>query len=248
MTAIIAAGLGMGIVGSFHCVGMCGPIALALPIHSFRIWKKYAALLLYNLGRALTYSTLGLLLGLIGQSFFIGGFQQALSIIAGVLTLLFIVGHYSSLRFKGPKVITKFLNSLNSKLGRLFSKKTFTSFFGIGLLNGLLPCGLIYMAFVGALATGNYYSGALFMFAFGLGTLPAMLAVALFGQFISLNLRNHIRKGIPVMLGLVGLLLIARGLNLGIPYISPQLNKETKTANCCHDNKGAISCYAPEMK
>ncbi len=106
-----------------------------------------------------------------------------------------------------------------------FQQRTFSSFFFIGTLNGLLPCGLVYLAVAGASATSGPSEGAAYMALFGAGTLPVMLSVVVAGNFISVNIRNHIRNAMPYMILLIGVLFILRGLCLGIPYISPKISK-----------------------
>ena len=216
----------IGLFGSFHCIGMCGPIALALPTQQ----KNYANLitgrLLYNIGRALTYSLIGLVFGLLGQGLSLAGFQQSVSILAGVLILLMVLLPSNiSQKLYLLKPAYGFTNFLKKKFGVLLQKKSVSAIFLIGILNGFLPCGLVYIAIAGALASGGYIEGALYMFVFGIGTLPIMLAVSLVGNFISLNVRKRINKAIPVFMVILAFLFILRGMNLGIPYVSPQLQQ-----------------------
>lgn len=231
---LIIAAISLGLLGSFHCIGMCGPIALALPVHQYSPLKKYLGIFLYNLGRVITYTFLGLIFGLLGQSFFLGGFQQVLSIIIGVLLLLSVIltntKWFSSNNFG---FIYSFINSVKMQLGNLFNKKGLHFLFFIGLMNGLLPCGLVYLGIAGAIASGHYIKGAEFMFYFGVGTVPIMYAVAFLGQFITLKYRNHIRHAMPFVVSIMAVMLIVRGLNLGIPYLSPEFEKESHKITCC---------------
>lgn len=231
---LVLTAISLGLLGSFHCIGMCGPIALALPVHGYSPLKKYLGILLYNLGRIFTYSLLGFLFGLLGQSFFLGGFQQALSIAVGVLLLLSVIVTQTN-RFNVPSLgfMYSFINTVKLELGNLFNKKGLHFLFLIGMLNGLLPCGLVYLGIAGAVATGDYLKGTEFMFYFGVGTIPVMYAVAFMGQFITMKYRNYIRKAMPVVVSVMALLLIVRGLNLGIPYLSPQFEKESHKVSCC---------------
>ena len=138
------------------------------------------------------------------------------------------------LRFKiggqGFRIIAKVKNALGKEL----KKKNSDTFFTIGFLNGLLPCGLVYMSVLGAIATGNAAEGAVYMALFGLGTIPLMTAAIWIGNFLSLKIKNNIRKLVPVFLGLIAILFILRGLGLGIPYISPKMETEKVQAfqNC----------------
>ncbi|MBI3519162.1 MAG: sulfite exporter TauE/SafE family protein [Bacteroidetes bacterium] len=244
---LIIAAISLGLLGSFHCIGMCGPIALALPVHHYSPLKKYSGIFLYNLGRVTTYTFLGVIFGLLGQSFFLGGFQQLVSITIGILLLLSVIlTNVKALNTsKSLGFIYSFINSVKLQLGHLFNKKGLHFLFFIGLLNGLLPCGLVYLGIAGAIATGHYIKGAEFMFYFGIGTVPVMYAVAFLGQFITIKYRNHIRQAMPYIVSVMALMLIVRGLNLGIPYISPQFEKETHKVSCCEKpikGKTIITC------
>ncbi len=239
----IVAAVTLGLVGSFHCVGMCGPIALAIPLNNESWFTKITGSVLYNLGRAVTYAIMGAIFGLVSEGFVMAGFQKWVSILMGSIMVLSVL--FPSLyknRFDFDKKAFSFIGKIKLKLGSLLRKKTYRSLFFIGLLNGLLPCGLVYMAIAGALATGSSASGALFMFIFGIGTLPMLFTVSILGNSISLKLRKKITKLIPVAVMFIGILFILRGLGLGIPYISPpdkklqvpqKTEKKIKGA-CCH--------------
>ncbi len=225
----------IGIVGSFHCVGMCGPLALALPLNNNTVASKITGVFLYNAGRIVTYSGFGLLLGLIGSTAGLFGFQQGLSIVAGTLILLFLV---VPKKYKMQSTATKYSNNfftkLRLKLGSLFTQKSNSALFVIGLLNGLLPCGLVYMAGAGAIAAADTASSILFMAAFGLGTLPVMWSIAFFGNYIGISWRQKIRSAYPYIMAVMASLLILRGMGLGIPYVSPKMNTENKhVQGCC---------------
>ena len=239
----IVAALTLGLIGSFHCVGMCGPIALAIPLNNQSWFTKTMGASLYNIGRAITYAIMGAIFGLVSKGFAIAGFQKWISILMGAIMVLSVL--FPSLyknRFDFDKKAFSFIGKLKLKLGNLLRKKTYGSLFLIGLLNGLLPCGLVYMAIAGALATGSSVSGALFMFIFGIGTLPMLFAISILGNSISLKLRKKMTKLIPVAVMFIGVLFILRGLGLGIPYISPpdkklQVPQKTEVkakGACCH--------------
>lgn len=220
----ILAGLGIGLIGSFHCIGMCGPIALSLPIYGKSKAEKLLLIILYNLGRACSYASLGLLFGYIGNQFFLFGYQRAFSISLGLLLLIFLFAHqFLSSRFA---IIDKIFNRVKSVLAkRLQSTQNSYSYFLIGVANGFLPCGLVYLAIGSAMATGNMLYGAALMFVFGMGTFPLMISLMIFGRFISVTFRNRMRKMIPAFIVLTALVIILRGMNLGIPYLSPQLQE-----------------------
>lgn len=217
------AALSLGFLGSFHCIGMCGPIALTIPVKRTSAFSIIFGGLIYNFGRVITYAIMGLLFGLIGKGFALAGWQNILSITLGITILLFLfIPNLSvlSIRF-GPMM--QLLEKIKSKMRQLFGMHSMRALLVIGLLNGLLPCGLIYLGIAGSLATGSAFNGALFMMAFGVGTIPAMIAITLVRDYISISLRGKIRRIVPVFVGLMAVLLILRGMNLGIPYISPSL-------------------------
>lgn len=229
----------IGFIGSFHCVGMCGPIALSLPYQDTTKIKTASNVLIYNGGRILTYSFIGLIFGLIGQGIALAGFQQWLSIGLGILMLLaaFSIINFESQIVKIP-ILDKGFKKIRFHLGRLLTQKSQRkqTLLFVGLLNGFLPCGLVYLAVIGAVATGSVFKGSLYMAIFGIGTLPTMLSVALVGNLVSLKFRKNIQKVIPFMLFAMAILFILRGMNLGIPYISPELVQDTSgiTAPVCH--------------
>lgn len=232
----IFAGFIVGILGSFHCIGMCGPIAIALPAPKGGAFKHVLQKLLYNLGRVITYSLMGAVLGLLGQKIKLFGFQQALSIFLGIIILFSLL---LPVKFNGNFVFLKlnkyFQKYLKPKIARLFSDDSNSSFLLIGILNGFLPCGLVYIALAGAVASGSVINGILFMAMFGFGTLPAMFIASMAGSFININIRKKMTKLIPVFTLLFAVIFILRGMNLGIPYISPKM-KKTETVNQLNNN------------
>ncbi|RQO30072.1 hypothetical protein DBR32_10810 [Taibaiella sp. KBW10] len=233
-TAILIPALAMGFLGSFHCIGMCGPLALSLPVQHLKGFKKVWGILLYNLGRVVTYGILGYILGFASKQFAFFGWQQKISIAVGSIFLAYLLFTLLPVRLgaaNGFSVKVPWRKTVLQALGQLYQNKKTGSVFLIGLLNGLLPCGMVYMALAGAFATSHQWESTLFMMAFGMGTLPAMMSLSLLGNFISIRFRNSIRRAGPYLIGLMGLLLILRGLNLGIPYLSPELKSEKM--HCC---------------
>ena len=235
MLLLLLSALSLGFVGSFHCVGMCGPIALTLPVQHLSGYKKMAGILLYNLGRMSAYALLGLLFGWLGRQFYLGGLQQWLSIALGYLLLVIAGLQYITKRrsafFSDLGVLTK---GLQKVLGNLLRRQQFRTLYAIGFFNGLLPCGLVYLGITGAIATAHVYQGALFMAVFGAGPLPAMTAVAWCSHLLSLRVRNRVRQMIPLVMVIMAGLLIVRGLNLGIPYLSPAMHAHTHNIIECH--------------
>lgn len=225
-----------GLLGSFHCVGMCGPIAFMLPVSRDNKLKKFLQVFLYHGGRLLAYSIIGLVFGIVGKSLNLFGLQQHLSILMGVLMITVILVPSEKLKkynFSGP--VYRFIGKIKSSLGAALKKKSPDTFLTIGFLNGFLPCGLVYMAIFGAVATGSIYEGSLYMLLFGLGTIPLMTTAVYFSGMLSSPARQRVRKMIPVFVVIVGMLFILRGLGLGIPYISPAPVTEMVTAQAgCH--------------
>jgi len=226
----------MGLVGNLHCLGMCGPIALAVPIKKSTTLSKLFSILLYNGGRLFIYSIFGAVFGLFGEGIVLAGFQRYLSLILGATIILAVLFPFLTKKanlFNAP--IFGFVARLKASFHKHFSSRTYRSIFIIGLLNGLLPCGLVYMAVAGAIAAGTWQMGMLYMFVFGLGTLPAMMLLPYFGQFINGKIRSRFIKLIPITMFLFGVLLLLRGSNLGIPYLSPKI--EVANASCCSKMK-----------
>lgn len=234
----------LGFLGSFHCVGMCGPIVLALPggvrpgearpgMANKKLFFVFTRLS-YNLGRITTYAIVGLLFGLIGKGFALSGMQKGLSIALGVSVILtaFLPAAFSQSINPAGK-LGRLVSWLKKKMQVQLRRRSYLSVYTIGILNGLLPCGLVYLATAGALTQDTPWLGAVYMAAFGAGTLPAMLALAFAGNFLSIHWRNGIRRAMPVITVVVGLLLIVRGLELGIPYISPILALVEKGMTMC---------------
>lgn len=235
ITEVISTAFVMGAVGSLHCIGMCGPLALSLPIgHRTGSGRAFGGLL-YNAGRISTYAVLGLILGLAGQTLFSTRWQSALSLTLGGLIFLYLL---VPTRYKASSLFVSWTNKpfvkLRTALGRLFHSPKYTSLFSIGVLNGLLPCGMIYLALSSSLLAGTAAKGSLFMLFFGLGTFPAMLGAVFFGSYFNQQVRGQLRKAIPVFLFIMATLLVLRGLNLGIPFISPQLPMGAHEAVSCH--------------
>ncbi len=219
----------LGLVGSLHCVGMCGPLALALPSSGAGAGALVLGRVAYNLGRVGTYCILGLIFGLVGHSLFLAGIQRWVSIALG---LLLFAGLLGSRRLAVWSPVNRFVGRLKSGMSVFLRRRSLTSLLMLGLLNGLLPCGLVYVACAGAAMTTGIAAGAGYMAAFGVGTIPLMLALSLSGNLIPLRLRLQLRKAIPVSVFLLAALLILRGMSLGIPYVSPDLSGNG--ASCCH--------------
>lgn len=218
----------LGLVGSLHCAGMCGPLAMAVPVLGSSRGVVVLSRVIYNLGRVATYVLLGLVFGVIGQTFALAGFQRWVSLAAGGLILIGLVG---TGRFALGLPLTKSVVRLKRAFGQLLQKRSVGSLFALGLLNGLLPCGLVYVAAAAAMTTGSLTEGAGYMAAFGLGTLPMMFGFGLVGMKLQQLFRFRQQRLVPLSLALVGGLLLLRGLALGIPYVSPS---DPEDGGACH--------------
>jgi sulfite exporter TauE/SafE len=233
LSSVFEIGFLMGLLGSVHCIGMCGPLMMALPISHRTDFQKIVALFLYHAGKILSYSILGILLGLFGSQFPVFGFQRNISIVLGVTMLLYVLYVF----VLKPRHIqwwplSSMYNLIVINLSKLFKSNSIFSFLMIGMLNGLLPCGMIYLALSSSLATQNILHGGMLMAFFGLGTVPALMMVAIGGQYMGFAFRRKIQKILPVFIFGMGVLLILRGLNLGIPYISPITGLGTDVISC----------------
>ena len=226
----------LGLLGSFHCVGMCGPIAFMLPVDRSNNLKKISQIFIYHFGRLLAYSTIGLVFGFIGERLYLFGYQQQLSIIIGVLMIIVVLIPQKTFnKYNFSKPIYKIISKIKSALGSAFKKKTYDTFLTIGFLNGFLPCGLVYMAVFAAIATGSIAKGSLYMAVFGLGTIPLMTTAIYFSTFLKGTARQRIQNLIPVFVIIIGILFIIRGLGLGIPYLSPAPIYDTVSSEIeCH--------------
>jgi hypothetical protein len=212
----------LGLLGGFHCVGMCGPIAFMLPVDRSNSFKKNIQIFNYHFGRLLAYSLIGLVFGLVGKSLYIFGLQQQLSIAIGILMIVVVLiptRTFNKYNFSKPLYVL--ISKVKSALGQAMKKKTADTFLTIGFLNGFLPCGLVYMAVFGSLASASALQGSLYMFLFGIGTIPLMTTAIYLGKFLNATIKQRIQKAIPVFVIIIGLLFIIRGLGLGIPYLSP---------------------------
>lgn len=212
-----------GLFGSIHCIGMCGPLAFAVPSLHKQRWLIVFDKLVYNFGRTLSYTLLGIIIGLAGRQLWLSGMQQIISILTGLLIILAAFSRLLKVSFGNGALATKIVQPFNRVLAYALQHKA--GHLITGILNGFLPCGFVYLAMAGALNTGSVIASAEYMFWFGIGTMPLMLAAMISTGLAGPLFRRHINKSIPyIMLGL-GLWFVLRGLTLDIPYVSPQQEK-----------------------
>jgi sulfite exporter TauE/SafE len=225
-----------GLISSLHCIGMCGPIAMMLPVSRDNATKKAIQILLYHLGRLTTYASLGFLFGLLGKGLYLAGFQQQISILVGLLMVtMAIIPEKVFANYNFSRPVYRLISIVKTNLVSQFKRKSPDALFTIGLLNGLLPCGLVYAALFGAIAMQNVGFSIMYMLLFGIGTIPLMSAVVYVSNVLSIPFRNKFQKIIPLVTVVIGILFVMRGMGLNIAYISPSnMHLFIQTAANCH--------------
>lgn len=213
-------------MGSFHCVGMCGPLAAAVYLNKDSALSRFQASLFYHTGRIGIYAFIGFVFGYFGRGIALYGFQQPLSIAVGVLLLMMAI--FPTLQVKLEQMTGKTIipiTLLKQKLSHFLRSSSIFAPLATGIFNGFLPCGLVYMGVAASLITKSAANSAIYMLLFGLGTLPALALVQVASGKVTPATWQKLQKLIPFALGLVGILLILRGLNLDIPFLSPFLGR-----------------------
>ncbi|MBW0179090.1 sulfite exporter TauE/SafE family protein [Sediminibacterium sp.] len=229
--AIFISALLLGLASSLHCIGMCGPLIMSVPVQHLPQHKKIWGILLYQFGRISTYMIMGVLAGVIGWRIGIAGWQQVFSVLMGMAILFFLL---SQVFFKKIKGWAWFNQKITKLISWSMRRHSFSGMYMMGVANGLLPCGMVYIAISGAMASGSILNAMVFMFVFGLGTLPALFSLAFWGTRLSWQNRQNMRKLVPYIVGLTAILLIIRGLNLNIPYMSPFISERSADTVSCH--------------
>jgi len=230
---IILPAIALGFAGSMHCVGMCGPIAMAVPVGSRNPVHRFFAYSTCHTGRVAAYAILGFLFGVLGAGLDMAGLQQGLSLGLGVLMLAFIWLPKGAQFFRVSGALAKYQSKVNRYMAKRLKSQRASALLGLGFVNGLLPCGLVYIALAASMATYDPFLGAGFMALFGLGTIPALAALVFTGNKIGPAIRLRLKRVLPVIATLFAIVFILRGLGLGIPYVSPDLNSVvTTTENC----------------
>lgn len=212
----------LGLISSLHCMGMCGPIAMMLPLDQNNPAKKVLQLMCYHIGRVMAYASLGLVFGILGRGLFLAGFQQNLSILMGVMMILFVLIPEKILaQYNFSKPVFQIISKVKAALGAQFKKKSYRALFTIGLLNGFLPCGLVYVALFGAIVMQEVHWSVVYMILYGLGTIPMMSLVVYVANVLTVPVRTSIQKVIPIVIIGIGILFVLRGMGLDIPMVSP---------------------------
>lgn len=241
---IISTAAVLGIAGSLHCVGMCGPIILALPFQHDTWASRLGNNAVYYVGKALTYALMGFGIGFMGSAVFPKGWQQWISIGTGLLILIMTWAP----RLFSTTSQGKFNVWVIQSMGGWMRKSGLKSQFIVGFLNGLLPCGLVYMALAASVPAGGAIQSALFMFVFGIGTVPLLFALSLSKDMVQFSFRAKLQKALPYLTTVVALLFILRGLSLGIPFLSPDMDKMERmgTMKAQEQHSSAVSSMANE--
>lgn len=223
----------MGLTGSLHCAGMCGPIVWVMPFGMMSGFKKWLGITLYHIARISVYAAMAVVLHSF-RHLFQPQWQQNISIALGVVLL--VIGFISFIPNHSIKISLPWAGFVKIQLGRFIGNPSLFSLTMAGLLNGLLPCGLEYMALSSTVTAPTTTQAVVLMYAFGLGTVPMMVGITILKNRTGYLRFNHIRKLVPVMMFVFGALFVVRGMNLGIPYLSPKVTVEQNEvkASCCH--------------
>lgn len=234
MNPMLATAFVLGAAGSAHCIGMCGPIALAVPSPRHTFGSRLSSSLILNAGRMVSYAALGAAIGVFGAGMRLAGLQQAATIGAGILLVLTVVIPGSLERWLPTSRIAITIGRLRSTMARNLKRTAPEALFFSGVLNGLFPCGLVYAALLGAAAQGAVLDASLFMVFFALGTMPALIVLRVSAGSLIGAVRQHLRRLSPAIMVGLGVLMILRGLELGIPLVSPGPMTEPTAVTACH--------------
>jgi sulfite exporter TauE/SafE len=199
---------------------MCGPLQ-AVVMGQWLKSKNKNHWFIYHAGRLSTYALLGIGAALAGKTLGLPQWQSEFTIAAGLLLLFGYFG-FKALKWdqKLFGLITPFLHRLKPKTTR-GQTKNYAWYFSSGAVNGLLPCGMVYAALLAALAANSLVLGAVYMLVFGLGTIPLLLTFNWFSHSLLLRFGAWVPQLIPITVVAVSVLLILRGMQLDIPFISP---------------------------
>lgn len=228
------AGFVLGMAGSMHCAGMCGPLVAALPTPEHRSASFMAGRIAYNVGRVSTYAILGAVVGLGGSALSMAIHGMTVSVVSGVLMIMLasaqLLLHWS---VPVPAQVHRLLQPTRKRLATLMQHHSVAAMAGVGMLNGLLPCGMVTAALVGAAGAGSALNAAGFMTAFGMGTAPMMTALAVGLPMATGRWKNRFRTAAPIVALLLGVVITVRGMGLGIPMLSPASPLQHNPAPCC---------------
>jgi len=222
----------MGFTGSLHCAGMCGPIVWVMPFQVFSGTGRLLAISLYHIGRISVYAVMAVTLHSF-RHLFQPAIQQYISVTTGIIMLLIGVVSFFS---KYIRIRMPWDTFIRTHLGKFIGEPHIGSIMAAGILNGLLPCGLVYMALSASMMLNTAAQAAGMLYLFGLGTLPMLVSLTLLKTRLRFAPMAHFRKFVPLVVFFFGSLFVLRGLNLGIPYVSPKVEITTSGIHscCCH--------------
>ncbi len=196
----------MGLAGSLHCAGMCSPLAMALTRNKPFVLSS----ILYNSGRVLVYALVGTLAAAFGSLFHLAPYQQIISLLLG-LAFLFVGFGIGNMRVPYFGVgINKFTAFLKRIFSSVLDQKSVTATFLLGMINGLLPCGLTYMALSACLILPQAMDGFLFMLFFGLGTWPVMIGLTKLLSIAKWKNNFSLARFSKIAMFFIGFVLLAR--------------------------------------
>ncbi len=214
----------LGLFGSLHCAAMCGPLMLGLSAKNY----SFFGFIIHHIGRWIGYIGLAFLFYTIVSPLYIFELQQYVALLSGVLLILFGLKSYIA---PINRLVEKLSTSISARMQNIEVNRSANLI--LGVMNGLLPCGLSFSAAILSVNSGSYATSALYMVLFGLGTLPVLLGISYLPKLGKAGLVKQINLWLPKVMLLVGFLLIVRSAGLGIPYLSPDYNVETEKMECC---------------
>jgi uncharacterized protein len=207
-----------GLITSFHCVSMCGGIALSQSMAKIQGKTPYQSTFLYNFGRIASYTVLGILLGGVGSFFSVSPFVRNLILLAGGILMLYygvsLLGWVSM-----PKLINMMPKVNNKKISEGFRPLI------VGILNGFMPCASLQMMQLYALASGSMISGGLIMLVFALTTAPVLVTIGLLSSKLNLKSSRRVKLVSAAVVVLIGSQMAFRSmsaLNVPLPFINRQ--------------------------
>ncbi len=219
-----------GLVSSLHCVLMCAPLQAVVMGQWLKSGRR-AHWALYHLGRIITYAMLGLLAGLVGSALGLPHWQREFTIVAGLLLLF---SYFGMKTLKWDRQLNRLISPWLMRLqARAKKRKGRTWFVLSGAINGLLPCGMVYAALIPVAGAASPLQAGLAMVLFGVGTLPLLLGINLAGSQLMSRFTRHFQKLIPITVVLIATVLILRGMDLDIPFLSPAMPVESAGTEVC---------------
>lgn len=193
-----------GLGSSLHCIGMCGPLNFILPMNRQDKWKMSIDLAIYHLGRITTYAIIGMLIGLVGNLLAFKQLQSYIAFIFGFLLLIYGLNYF--IKVKIPAYFSQGNSGLLKIYNKLLKSNAKSNILLLGILNGLLPCGMVYAAMAVSFLNQDIYYGGLMMLAFGLGTIPAFVLLLLGSKNKSLRTlaaKYHLQPSLMIIAGLL---------------------------------------------